>query len=463
MKRAKKLYTLLGVLAVFVVLTFCVSKYEEKQEQIKNSNEVVLEINSENVTSLSWEYDSEALSFHKTEGWLYDEDEAFPVDDEKVEDLLAVFEAFEAAFIIEEVEDFGQYGIDDPICTIQIETADATYEILLGDYSTMDSQRYVSIGDGNVYLASTDPMESYEITLSDMILHDETEYFKQVNAVEFAGDVAYKITYEEESTNTYCAEDVYFTEQNGKTVPLDTTLVDDYLDTVSNLSLTDYVTYNATEEEVAAYGLSEPDLTISVNHSWEDEESEETKEADFVLHVGSVSEENEDGESEIKAYVRVADSQIIYEITEDTYDILMAASYNDLRHQEIFTGDFEDVYQIDIALDGEEYSITTSESEDEEEEGLLYHYDGNEIDIDSFSVALHSVTASYFAEKELTEKEEISILLYLNNDNYPSISMKFYRYDGNSCIAVLDGDAIALVPREQVVDLVEAVNGIVLE
>ena len=35
MKRSKKLYTLLGVLVLICVITFGVSKYEEKKELIK--------------------------------------------------------------------------------------------------------------------------------------------------------------------------------------------------------------------------------------------------------------------------------------------------------------------------------------------------------------------------------------------------------------------------------------------
>ena len=42
------------------------------------------------------------------------------------------------AFEIEDVDDYGQYGLDDPECTITLETDDETYEISLGDYSTMD-------------------------------------------------------------------------------------------------------------------------------------------------------------------------------------------------------------------------------------------------------------------------------------------------------------------------------------
>ena len=89
--------------------------------------------------------------------WTYDEDAAFPVDEEKIGELLEIFEEFGVSFVIEDVEDYGQYGLDDPEGTIRLEAGEESYEILLGDFSAMDSERYVSIGDGNAYLVKEDP------------------------------------------------------------------------------------------------------------------------------------------------------------------------------------------------------------------------------------------------------------------------------------------------------------------
>ena len=82
MKRYKRIYILLGVLAAACVVTFGVSQYQERQELIRNSGEVFLEIPSDTVQALSWEYGETSLAFHRDEVWLYDEDEAFPVDEE---------------------------------------------------------------------------------------------------------------------------------------------------------------------------------------------------------------------------------------------------------------------------------------------------------------------------------------------------------------------------------------------
>ncbi|WP_407066492.1 hypothetical protein [Evtepia sp.] len=49
-------------------------------------------------------------------------------------------------------------------------------------------------------------------------------------------------------------------------MPLDTERVKSYLGALESVTLTDYVTYAATEEEVAACGLTNPDLTVEVTY-----------------------------------------------------------------------------------------------------------------------------------------------------------------------------------------------------
>ena len=475
MNRSKRLYLLLGILAVVCAVTFIVCRYEEKKEQIKNSDEVLLKIEAENVTSLSWENETESLSFHKEESWIYDKDEAFPVSEDKVNELLELFREFGVSFVIEEVEDYGQYGLDDPICTINIETEDKKYEIKLGDYSKMDSERYVSIGDGNVYLVKNDPLESYDAGLSDMIAHDDMPEFAEaeIHSIQFAGSSNYQIDYEEESKDTYCEEDVYFTERDGKNCPLDSERVDDYLSMISNLDPTEYVTYDASEEEIESYGLDDPELTVTVQYTPEDDEDTEEKEnkkQTFVINVSRDPEEadketkeeqkedDEEEEEEITAYARVGESSIIYLITGEQYQELMKASYDDLRHQEVLSADFADITQIDISLEGEDYTITCEGKGDDR----TYYYGEEELEIDDLKSALMALTADSFTEEEPKGKEEISLTVHLDNENYPEVTVKLCRYDGSYCLAVVDGEPVSLVKRDQVIDLVEAVNAIVL-
>ena len=498
MKRYKRILVMVAILVVASIATFALTRYEEKQEQIRTSDAIILEIPADSVTSLSWDYSTgSSLGFNKIDGvWKYQNDEAFPVSEEKVSGILAKFESFGVTFIIENVEDYGQYGLDEPEATLHLATAERSYDIKLGAFSKMDEQRYVDIGDGNVYLVSEDPIDYVDSSLSSMIEHDDTPGFEKVVDITFAGSENYTITRVDESTNTYSPEDdIYFVERDGETVPLDTASVRQYLNTVTSLDLLDYVTYNASEEELAAFGLDEPVLSVTVNYTYTDD-NEETVAGTCVFHIGENQEERaasdksvaEGGASStVTKYVRIGDSRIIYTVDGVDYATLAAASYNDLRHNDVFWADFEIVTQIDIILEGKEHTLISELNEDEER---IWYYkdedavivateettetpestdeteaaedDREELDLYDLETALLALTADSFTDELPGEVEEIGLTLHLDNENFPTVEIRLYRYDGSFCLAVVDGDPVSLVSRSSVMDLVEAVQAIVL-
>ena len=89
----KKQITLCVLLAVFAVVSITavlVSRHEEKVEQIKNSGKTILSIPTDTVTAPSWTNEDGTFSFTKGDTWTYDGDSAFPVDEGKINDLLAL-------------------------------------------------------------------------------------------------------------------------------------------------------------------------------------------------------------------------------------------------------------------------------------------------------------------------------------------------------------------------------------
>ena len=471
MKRSKKLIALVAILVVACIATFALTQYEEKQEEIKNSDAIILEIPTDTVESLSWEYTEDGLGFHKGEtGWLYDDDEAFPVSEDKINDILSNFEAFGVSFIIENVEDYSQYGLDDPECTISLSTTEQNYNIKLGAFSKMDEQRYVDIGDGNVYLVSNDPIDYLETALSSMIEHDDTTGFENVVDITFSGSENYTIVKTEDSPNTYNAEDIYFAQIDGEELPLDTDDITDYLNTITTLDLLDYVTYNATEEELASYGLDDPELTVTVNYTYTGEDDDEVSDI-CVIHIGrnveelaayEAAKEADETLPNVTQYVRVGDSQIVYELSDLDYLTLSGTAYDDLRHREVIWADFDTVTQIDITLEGENHALTSILDEEDEDAERVWYYGEEELDIDDLKNALEDLSADSFTDETPSEKEEISLTVYLDNENFPQVKIQLYRYDGSLCLAVVDGETVSLVDRGDVMELVEAVQSIVL-
>ena len=468
MNKTKRLCALLVVLAVLCIAAFAVNGYEEKKEAIQNSGQVILEIPTDSVTALSWINESGTYSFTKGDTWVYDADNAFPVDEDKINDLLSQFNAFTAAFSIEDVEDYGQYGLDAPVCTITVTTEDAAYTVKLGDFSKMDEQRYVSIGDGKAYLALQDPLEEFDAVLEDMILDDTIPEFDQAEEITFTGSENYTITRDEEA-KSICAKDVYFTD--GK--PLDTDKVKSLVSSIQSLSLTDFASYNVSDAELTDFGLASPDLTIGIAYSTLDEDGQKVDSGRFQLALSRNAEEydaylkavDEDEEElpEVSCYARLDESQIVYRISLDDYEKLTAVSYDTLRHQKLFTGDFDTVTSIDAVVSGETctFTYTPPEDEDADEDGTWY-YGEESFDIYSLKTALTALSAAEFTSEKPTGQEEISLTVHLDNEDFPTFTLTLYRLDGTHCLAAVDGKTVALVTRSQTVNLVEAVNALTL-
>ena len=460
---------LLAVFAVVSITAVLVSRHEEKVEQIKNSGKTILSIPTDTVTALSWTNEDGTFSFTKGDTWTYDGDSAFPVDEGKINDLLAQFENFAAAFAIDDVEDYAQYGLTEPICTISITAGEETYTVQLGDFSKMDEQRYVSIGDGKAYLVSHDPLDEFGAVLRDMILDDTIPAFDTAEKIAFTGTENYTISYDEDGTSI-CADDVYFADGQ----PLDTDNVNAWLTALTGLDLTDYVSYNVTNEELQTFGLDEPALTITLDYSSSDEDGTETDAGTLVLHLSQNPEElaaygealanEEDDLPDVTCYARVGESQIVYQITQSEFDALTAVSYDTLRHQKLFTADFDTVTSIDVTLEGETYTFTyiPPENEDDEDAEGTWSYNGEEFDVFNFSYALRALSASSFTDEKPTGQEEISLTLHLDNEDFPAFTLTLYRCDGETCIAEVDGEPVAFVSRSQTVDLVEAVRTLTL-
>ena len=91
-----------------------------------------------------------------------------------------------------------------------------------------------------------------------------------------------------------------------------------------------------------------------------------------------------------------------------------------------------------------------------------FYLDGEELDVEALQNALTALTADSFTNETPSGDEEIRLTLTLDNENYPTMTLAFYRYNGTLCLAEADGAPVCLVSRSAVVDLVEAVQAFAL-
>ena len=78
--------------------------------------------------------------------------------------------------------------------------------------------------------------------------------------------------------------------------------------------------------------------------------------------------------------------------------------------------------------------------------------------------ALDSIGSTGYAAGLSPERsEEIRFVIRRNHATFPEVELVFYTYNSTACLTTLNGAATVFADREYVVNLIEAVNSLVLD
>ncbi len=479
MKRKKRLLILAGVLAALcagIVLEKTAVRHVDK---VNTTDQEILTIVPENATAVTMTVGTDTLKLEKQENtWKDAEDADYPIDGEQVEKLLEKFKSVHASFIVEDVKDYSQYGLQTPTAAISIAEGDQTHEMQFGTFSTMDNKRYVMLEKGTVYLIDED-LETSLVTDRDTILKKDQLYaYDQVTAVDVAlkadeeavlaaakknedaddetellprKNETLQIQYlpdEEHSYNKDAWE--YYNVQDTSYQPVDTDLLTSWLNTLTGLTLDSYVTYNAAEEDISKYGLDDPTVKITVAGTMQDESSKAP--ASYTVAVSKQSDE--------EIYLRVDESKIIFKIDLETYNRLAKAGYNDLRSSSVVTMGWDKVKTVTVKTDSETYEVEVKHGNDQDS----YTWKDKDIDLAAAVTKINELTVADFnmigqeeKVKAALEKEpEVSLVFALDQQTCPELDIRMYQYDGDYCVVTLNGETLGLMSRSKMTDLREA-------
>ena len=101
-------------------------------------------------------------------------------------------------------EDLSEYGLDEPQCTVDIAAGEDSYQLLIGDETTLDGLLYLSTGDGNVYLVSSGLLSAFSYGLYDIIDMEDIPSITDVSSftIDRASD-SLELVYREDSGLAY--------------------------------------------------------------------------------------------------------------------------------------------------------------------------------------------------------------------------------------------------------------------
>lgn len=159
-KQTKTLTVLAAALVVCGGAYAALRVWNDRQAQI---DDTVYVTQLSDFTGLTLTNSAGTLSFTKDDdAWQYDGDDAFPADQEAVENLAEQVGSLAAIRVINDPEDLSAYGLDEPALQASVTAGDGTaVTLLLGDVS--DSYCYTKRTDSDtVYTVSTDLPENLE-------------------------------------------------------------------------------------------------------------------------------------------------------------------------------------------------------------------------------------------------------------------------------------------------------------
>ena len=142
----------------------------------EDTQETVLDVNSDDITSFSYVYEGETYAFEKKdETWYYTDDHSLNLNQDRIKAMILKVAPLKADQVIENVTDMSQYGLADPERTIQYETADRSVIINIGNLNSMTSQYYIAFpSEMKVYVVTTNVVTGFNYTLEDLVEEEDS-------------------------------------------------------------------------------------------------------------------------------------------------------------------------------------------------------------------------------------------------------------------------------------------------
>lgn len=270
MTRGRKLLLLLLCLIALTAAALLATRLAPSEETAEDTTFVIFSLDPDQVTDLSWTYDGSTVTLRKDgeNNWSYPADEAFPLDAAYPDAMVQALSEVEAAKTIQDPEDLASYGLEEGVCTVSVTAGEETHTLTFGDETSLGGQRYLSLGDGTVYLADSTLLDDFALGLYDLVEEETIPSMTDLTnlSIETSGGTL-SIDYQEESGLAYSDQYTWFWDQEGSLTALDSSLTQSLVDTVTGLTWNACVDYQATEDTLGTYGLDVPAATVTVQYT----------------------------------------------------------------------------------------------------------------------------------------------------------------------------------------------------
>ena len=273
-----KLISGVAVLAVlsgtYIGVTSYVDSQEEKEAEAADTSVSVVEMDSEKITSVSFNGTEGAEEVFEKDGdkWVKKDEPDFPVNQDTLDGAVNALTALSADQKLEDPEDLSEYDLDKPQNQITLTEEDGNRTVLqVGMKNESSGQYYMkkSEDDKNVYLVSAVSLDPFMGTAYEFA---EVENFPAVTSATIK-DV--KVEKENGYQLSQDSDSLYWYVSDGTTSEqADTSKAGTVTSAIGSLTYGDFVDYNCTDQ--AKYGFDDPYAIITATYLAEEDTEADT-------------------------------------------------------------------------------------------------------------------------------------------------------------------------------------------
>lgn len=320
-KKKKQLYTILSlclVLAALGIGYFFAARYEKSKEEAESDNEIELySMEEEDIYKIHYTNQAADITLVKEDDvWKLEEDRDFPVDQSIVKTMVGDTASVSAKRLVtEDCDDLAEYELEEPVLTLTLEDKDGNErKIAYGLETAAAGGCYAYTEDSRVvYVVPSNVTSDFEYTRN------------QLMEVPDVPDI------DEENLTAYSVKDAA-----GKSWRASEEDLEDISYSLSDISITEGVSYQASEKEREKYGLAKPAYTITVKYEVtqaEERSADSTSETDSTDEVSETKKRSKEtlkimtgakDDTEENYYVSIDGEEGIYLMPADVIDELVS-------------------------------------------------------------------------------------------------------------------------------------------
>lgn len=464
------LLVLLALLCIgaYVLVHHFIAKKESSAESAEEESKTkeLLQLETEDAVKLIYQYEKQNVVLVKeNDTWKLSDDKKYPVDQDLVTSMLAVFSNTSATkTIAEDQKEASEYGMDTPLLTATVVMKDKTETTLtigMAGIGESSEDYYVTVsGKEGIYMTSSGAYTPFAYGEKQLGVIEETP--------SISSDAIYAITIRKGENTTFEAKKEIDSESVNydnwtivapydSAVAGDTTSLSSLASTYTSYSFTENVAYEKKQYET--YGLENPAYTVEIKYTEDVEEENSEAETEvsaspsatatatptktvkksFMLYIGS-----KDGNGNY--YVRTSDTDYVYLMSESEVEAYLNVDAFSEVSTTVFAEALSDMKTIEVET--KEKTVTYTVDTEKEDEDLTSLYD--------------SITAlSYKGEVEDEAKAGEMVLtlkLMYGEDGQDTKKFVFTKQDSNYDQVTEDGKTYFVVDHREVETIISKIK-----